>query len=76
MANTTALKREQLGENGLALLEKLEDVGDGPVELKQRMTEADMGRVKQHQSDTSGERLMDYTGHRFAVAPLFIEAGP
>lgn len=41
----------QLGENGLALWKKLEDVGDGPVELKQRMTEADMGRVKQHQSD-------------------------
>jgi hypothetical protein len=31
LANTTASKREQLGGNGLALLEKLEDGGDGPV---------------------------------------------
>jgi hypothetical protein len=62
LANTTASEREQLGENGLALLEKLEDVGDGPVgpaKLKQRLAEADMGRVKQHQFDTSDERLVD-----------------
>jgi hypothetical protein len=62
LANTTALKREQLGENGLALLEKLEDVGDGPVvpaALKQRLEEADMGKVRQHQFDTSDERPVD-----------------
>ena len=62
LANTTALKREQLGENGLALLEKLEDVGDGPVVpagLEQRLAEADMGKVKQHQLDGSDERSMD-----------------
>jgi hypothetical protein len=64
LANTTALKREQLGENGLALLEKLEDVGDGPVvpaKLKQRLAEAeaDIGRVKQHQLDTLDERPVD-----------------
>jgi hypothetical protein len=48
LANTTASKREQVSENGLALLEKLEDVDDGPVvpaKLKQRLTEADMGRA-------------------------------
>ncbi|PSN58927.1 hypothetical protein BS50DRAFT_641365 [Corynespora cassiicola Philippines] len=62
LANTTASKREQLGEHGFALLEKLEDVGDGPVVpvgLKQRLAEADMGKVKQHQFDTSDERPMD-----------------
>jgi hypothetical protein len=62
LANTTASKREQLGENGLALLEKLEDVGDGPVvpaRLKQRLAEADMGKVKQHQFDASDERSVD-----------------
>ncbi|KAJ4330091.1 hypothetical protein N0V87_010306 [Didymella glomerata] len=62
LANTTASKREQLGENGLALLEKLEDVGDGPVvpaRLKQRLAEADMGKVKQHHFDASDERLVD-----------------
>lgn len=51
LANTTALKREQLGENGLALLEKLEDVSDGPVvpvKLKQRLAEADMGKVRNY----------------------------
>lgn len=51
LANTTASKQEQLGENGLALLEKLEDVGDGPVvpvRLKQRLAEADMGKVRHH----------------------------
>ncbi|KAL5397982.1 hypothetical protein PMIN03_012822 [Paraphaeosphaeria minitans] len=59
---TTASKREQLGGNGLALLEKLEDVGDGPVvpaKLKQRLAEADMGKVKQHQFDTSDVRPVD-----------------
>lgn len=38
------------------VLEKLEDVGDGPVVpaiLKQRPVEADIGRVRQHQLDTS-----------------------
>ncbi|PVH91768.1 hypothetical protein DM02DRAFT_606179 [Periconia macrospinosa] len=62
LANTTASKREQLGENGLALLEKLEDVADGPVVpvgLKQRLAEADMGKVRQHQFDTSDERPVD-----------------
>lgn len=62
LANTTASKREQLGENGLALLEKLEDVSDGPVvpvKLKQRLAEADMGKVRHHQFDTSDERPMD-----------------
>ncbi|KAF2740440.1 hypothetical protein EJ04DRAFT_455555 [Polyplosphaeria fusca] len=62
LANTTASKREQLGDNGFALLEKLEDVGDGPVvpaRLKQRLAEADMGKVKQHQFDTSDERPVD-----------------
>ncbi|KAF2245115.1 hypothetical protein BU26DRAFT_77053 [Trematosphaeria pertusa] len=62
LANRTASKREQLGGNGLALLEKLEDVGDGPVvpaKLKQRLAEADMGKVKQHQFDTSDERPVD-----------------
>ncbi|CAI6342380.1 unnamed protein product [Periconia digitata] len=62
LGNTTASKREQLGENGLALLEKLEDVSDGPVvpvRLKQRLAEADMGKVRQHQFDTSDERPAD-----------------
>lgn len=62
LANTTASKREQLGGNGLALLEKLEDVGDGPVvpaKLKEQLAEADMGKVKQHQFDTSDERPVD-----------------
>lgn len=62
LANTTASKREQLGENGLALLEKLEDVGDGPVvpvRLKEQLVEADMGKVKQHQFDASDERSVD-----------------
>tara|TARA_R110002003_G_scaffold1452_2_gene23079 strand:+ start:230 stop:970 length:741 start_codon:yes stop_codon:yes gene_type:complete len=62
LANTTASKRAQLGGNGLALLEKLEDVGDGPVvpaELKLRLAEADMGKVKQHQFDTLDERPVD-----------------
>jgi hypothetical protein len=61
-ADTTASIREQLGENGLALLEKLEVVGYGhmvPARLKQRPSEADMGRMKQHQSDTSDERPVD-----------------
>lgn len=62
LANTTALKRERLGGNGLALLEKLEDGGDGPVvpvKLKQRLVEVDMGKVKQHQFDILDERLVD-----------------
>jgi hypothetical protein len=62
LANTTTSKREQLGENGLALLEKLEDVGDGPgmpARLKQRLAEAHMGEVKQHQFDASDERSVD-----------------
>ena len=45
----TASKWEQLGENGLVLLEKLEDVSDGPVVpagLKQRLAEADIGKVR------------------------------
>jgi hypothetical protein len=33
-ADTTASKREQLGEDGLAHLEKLEDVGYGHVYLQ------------------------------------------
>jgi hypothetical protein len=76
LANTTASKREQLDGNRLALLEKLEHVGNGPTKLRQRLAEADMGRVKQYQSDMSGERLVDYTGHRFAVAQVFGEPGP
>jgi hypothetical protein len=62
LANTTASKREQLGENGLALLDKLKDVGDRPVVpagLKQRLAEADIGKVRQHQFDTSDERPVD-----------------
>ncbi|KAF2462914.1 uncharacterized protein BDR25DRAFT_320402 [Lindgomyces ingoldianus] len=62
LANTTASKRKQLGGNGFALLEKLEDVGDGavvPAKLKQRLAEADMGKVKQHHFDTSDERPVD-----------------
>jgi hypothetical protein len=62
LANTTASKREQLGENGLALLEKLEDVSDGPVVpigLKQRLADAGMSKVRQHQFDTSDERPVD-----------------
>jgi hypothetical protein len=53
---------EQLSGNGLALLEKLEDAGDGPVvpaKLKQRLAEADISKVKQHQFDTSDGRPMD-----------------
>ncbi|KAF9733994.1 hypothetical protein PMIN03_006622 [Paraphaeosphaeria minitans] len=62
LANTITSKREQLGENGLALLEKPEDVGDGPVvpaKLRQRLAEADMGKVKQHQFHTLDERPLD-----------------
>jgi hypothetical protein len=62
LANTTASKWEQLGGNGLALLEKLEDVGDGPgvpARREQRLAEADMGTVKQHQFNTSDERLVE-----------------
>jgi hypothetical protein len=62
LANTTASKREQLGGNGLVLLEELEDVGDGPVvpeKLKQWLAKADMGRVRQHQFDLSDGRPMD-----------------
>jgi hypothetical protein len=62
LANTITSQREQLGENGFALLEKLEDVGDGPVvpaRLKQQLAEADMGKVKQHQFDTSDKRPVD-----------------
>jgi hypothetical protein len=62
LANTAASRREQLGENRLALLEKLEDVGDGPVvpaKLKQRIAEVDISRVKQHQFDTSDKRPID-----------------
>jgi hypothetical protein len=87
LANTTASKREQLGGNGLALLEKLEDVGDGPVvpaKIKQRLAEADMGKVKQHHFDTSDERPLDELLWElrtiqdiiFAVAPVFGEPGP
>lgn len=62
LPNTTASKREQLCENRLALLEKLENIADGPVvpaKLKQRLAEAEMGKVKQHQFNTSDERLVD-----------------
>jgi hypothetical protein len=62
LASMTASKREQLVENGLSLLGRLEDVGGGPVvpaRLKQRLAEADLGRVKQHQSCTSDERPAD-----------------
>lgn len=40
-------------------MEYLEDVDDGSAKFKQRLVEADMGRVKQHQFKTSHERPMD-----------------
>ncbi|KAK7178330.1 hypothetical protein PSPO01_15618 [Paraphaeosphaeria sporulosa] len=45
------------GGNGLALLEKLEEVGDGPVapaKLKQRLAETDMGKMKGQWTDCCG----------------------
>jgi hypothetical protein len=44
------------------LLGELEDAGDGPVvpaKLKQQLAEADIGRVKHHQFDTSDESSVD-----------------
>jgi hypothetical protein len=55
-------RREQLGENGLALLEKLEYLYNAPVvpaKLRHQPPAADMRWAKPHQFDPSDQRPMD-----------------
>lgn len=62
LANTAADRRVQLGPIGVALLEKLEDVADGPVfaaGLKARLVEKGIERIKPHQLDQSDNRPME-----------------
>ncbi|KAF2876860.1 hypothetical protein BDV95DRAFT_624998 [Massariosphaeria phaeospora] len=62
LANTAAKRRLQLGNGGLALLEALEDVSDGPVfaaRLKAQLIEAGIERIKPHQLDDTDNRPIE-----------------
>ncbi|KAF2802870.1 uncharacterized protein BDZ99DRAFT_576470 [Mytilinidion resinicola] len=62
LANTAASRRLQLGTVGLALLEALEDVCDGPVfaaRLKAQLAEAGIERIRPHMLDQSDNRPME-----------------
>lgn len=62
LVNTTASRREQLGSVGVALLDVLEDMADGPVfatRLKQELTEAGIERIGPHQLDDGDDRSME-----------------
>ncbi|KAH9859269.1 hypothetical protein J1614_012183 [Plenodomus biglobosus] len=61
LANSTASRRGQLGPTGMALLDVLEDVADGPVfasSLKPQLREAGIEKIKAHQLDGDDHRPM------------------
>ncbi|KAF2626363.1 hypothetical protein BU25DRAFT_411764 [Macroventuria anomochaeta] len=62
LANTTASQREQLGRAGMALLDVLEDVADGPIfaaSLRQELIEAGIEKIRQSQLDDDDDRPIE-----------------
>lgn len=62
LANTTANQRERLGCAGMALLDVLENMADGPVfatSLRQELTKAGIERARPHELDDDDDRFME-----------------